>query len=127
MKRQLSDTEYWTIARLTYWHLDRSRWGEAEKLARGLLALCPRDGLGWLYYAEARRHQRDMAEACRAYGEAAKALGDRADVWVRLAMALIHLQRFDEAGRALELARSHCTSEGLGRRIRGIESALRRR
>lgn len=121
MNRPLSSRQRWTIARLAFWYLDRRRWAEAETLARGLLTLDQRDGLAWMYYAEARRHQDDLAEAARGFGEAARLLGDRADVWMRLGDSLLRLGKYADARRALDQALAHSGGdEALERRIQSL-------
>ena len=118
--------QHWTIARLTYWYLDRGRHREAETLARGLLAVDQRDGLAWMYYGEARWQQDDLAEAARAFGEAAKLLESRADVWMRLGDSLLRLGRPQEARRALERAQIHAQGDPeLLRRINALLEARR--
>lgn len=128
MEPSLPREQHWTIARLTFWYLDRGRSREAETLARGLLAVDQRDGLAWLYYAEARRQQDDIAEAARALGEASKLLDDRPDVWMRLGDTLLRLRRPGEARRALEKGRQMARDdEVLLRRINALLVACTKR
>ncbi len=116
MNRALAPRQHWTIARLTYWYLERSRWSDAETLARGLLALDQRDGLAWKYYGEARCRQGDQQEAARAFGEAARLLEGDADTWMRFGISLLRLGRRDEARRALQRAQASSGDEALLRR-----------
>lgn len=117
---ELSDEQHWTITRLTYWHLDRGRFEEAEALARGLLALDQRDGVAWHYYGEACLQQDDRREAVRAFSEAARLMEDRPDVWLKLAVTLLGLDRVGEAKRALTEARQHTRNEAMLSRIEAL-------
>lgn len=123
MNGQLAPKQHWTIARLTFWYLDRSRWRDAETLARGLLTLDRRDGLAWKYYGEARRQQEDLEEAVRAFGEAARLLEDDPDAWMRFGRCLLRLGRRDEAHQALQRALA-CAGPKSARRRR-IEALLK--
>ena len=117
----LNEEQKWSIARLAFWFLDRGRWSHAESLARGLLTLDQRDGQAWLYYGEARRQQDDIAEAARAFSEAAKLLEHRSDIWMRLGDSLIRLGRYDEARAALENGLTCVDGDpGLRRRINAL-------
>lgn len=117
----LTAKEHWTIARLAYWYLDRGRAKEAEKLARGLLAMNQHDGEAWMYYGEARRQQGDEGEAARGFEQAARLLSDRADIWMRYGETLLRMGRYDEARRALETAGERAESgDPIGRRIQAL-------
>ena len=115
---ELDDRQHWTIARLTYWYLDRGRVAEAETLARGLLSLNQRDGLAWYYYGEARRRQDDLQEAVRALEEASRLMEGRPDVSFRLGEVLVRLGRRPEARKALRQARDNTEDDELSRRAK---------
>lgn len=119
----LNPAETWSIARLTYWHLDRGRYEEAEILARGLLTIDPRNGQAWLYYGEARRRRNDKDGALRAFSEAARFLPTRPDVHLLLAESLIAAAATARAREALIQARI-CVAHDSGLRHR-IEALLR--
>ncbi len=123
MTQKLSQTQRWTISRLAYWHLDRGRLAEAEALARGLIALDNRDGMGWLYYGEARRQQGDLDGAVQGFEQALRWMPDRADLWLRLGKLFIRLGRLEEARRALEKARATADD---GKLLRRVEALLNR-
>lgn len=128
MARALTSQQHWTISRLAFWYLDRGRASEAETLARGLLALDRRDGLAWLYYAEARWQKEDLTEASRGFAQAARIMQDRPDVWMRLGASLIRSDRLEEAQRALENARSRLgDGHPLARRVDALIARCRRR
>ena len=119
----LTAKQHWTISRLAYWYLDRGRAAEAEKLARGMLALDQHDGQGWLYYGESRLQQEDLGEAVRGFQQAAQLLGDQPELWMRLGDVLLRLGRVDEARQALQKGRGQ-VGEGVLRQR--IEALLRR-
>lgn len=116
----LTDTQHWTITRLTYWYLQRGRCREAEQLARGLLSIDETDARAWHYYGEARRRSGDDAEAARAFEKAARLFGNRADIWMRLGEALLRVGRRDEARRALVEALDHAGEDELVGRIEAM-------
>lgn len=127
MSRSLSSDESWAIARLAFFYLDRGRIKEAEALARGLITLDQRNGLGWLYYGEARQMQGDLNEAIRGYQEAAKYMPENGEVWMRLGQALLRQGRVAEADRALKMTRS-CTMEpGVEARVKALLKRCRSR
>lgn len=123
MNRNLSTEQHWTIARLAHWYLERGRARQAETLARGLIALDPRDGTGWMYYGEARWLQEDLDEALRGLEQAAGLLDGRPRLWMRLGGGYLSLGRYEEAEKALKKARALCDDGALRRRV---EALLRR-
>lgn len=120
MSSTLSARQSWSIARLTFFYLDRGRVKEAEALARGLITLDHRDGLGWLYYGEARQMQGDLNEALRGYQEAAKYLPPNGQVWMRLGQTLLRLGRANEAKRALQKAQSCELEPAMAARVKAL-------
>lgn len=120
MSATLSRNESWSIARLAFFYLDRGRFKEAEALARGLITLDQRDGLGWLYYGEARQMQGDLNEALRGYQEAAKYLPQDGLVWIRFGQVLLRLGRGAEAGKALGRALGCDLSPGETARVNAL-------
>ena len=119
--KPLNPKEIWSITRLAYWYFDRGRLHEAEALSRGLIALDPRNGEAWLYFAESRRHQGDLQAATRAYAEAARHLPDRPDILLRLGRSYLRANERTKARDALLRARA-CAQEqpGLLHRIEAL-------
>ena len=120
MSKSLTTSHRWSIARLAYWHLDRGHLDRAESLARGLIALNNRDGLGWLYYGEARLQQGDLDGAIRGFEQAARWMSEEGQVWMRLGKIYLRVSRFEEARRALEKARQIGNDPALMRRVKAL-------
>lgn len=117
MNPVLTAIEVWSILRLAYWNLDRGRYGEAEVLARGILAIDTRHVDAWAYFGEARRQQDDLDGARQAYGEALRYAPRRADIALRLAECLRLSGHHQEARTIAEKAREHTTDLGLQHRL----------
>ncbi len=117
MTSPLPPLERYSVLRLAFYYLQRQLPQRAESLARGLLALDSDDGHAWLYFGEARLLRQDLDGGADALLRAARAVGNDATIWLRLAVARLRQNRPQQAQQALLKARQHTDDPLLNRRI----------